>query len=136
METDRRSGGSVQQRPAAGKGADLAAVDWRQSGVGVGTGIALDAAADAVQVEVKGGELDVGCENFAEPPRIKNNGVRARQTRSALAAQFATEIPALQRMHVLLQEGEIELQDVVQEGTGLMPEALARRKIVSMCSAE
>ena len=89
------------------------AVDRRQRGVGIGPRIAFDAAADAVQMEVEGGELNVGLEDLADPPWIEDGRVFARQASAALAAQFAAEIAALQRMHVLLQKGEIELQDVV-----------------------
>jgi hypothetical protein len=34
-------------------------------------GSCVDAAPDAVQIEVEGGELDVGCTDFADPPDIK-----------------------------------------------------------------
>src|SRR5271166_7018709 len=88
-------------------------VDRRQRGVGIGPRVAFDAAADAVQIEVEGGELDVGLEDFADPPDIEHKRVFARQAGAALAAQFAAEIAALQRMHVLLQEGKIELRDMV-----------------------
>jgi len=32
--------------------------------------VAFDAAADAMQIEVEGGEVDVGSEDFAGPPDI------------------------------------------------------------------
>src|ERR1700756_5582986 len=89
------------------------AVEGRQCRVGVWMRVALDAAADAVQIEIKGGELDLGLEDFADPPDIEDERVFARQTGAALAPQFAPEIAALQRMHIFLQEGEIELQDMV-----------------------
>src|SRR6516162_2435444 len=89
------------------------ALDWRQCRVGVGARVAFDAAADAVQVEVKGGKLRMGRDDLADPPRIEYQRVFARQAGAALAPQFAPKIAALQRMHVLLQEGEIELQDVI-----------------------
>jgi hypothetical protein len=88
-------------------------VDRRQSWVAVGARVAFDAAADAVQVEVEDGELNVGLEDLADPPWIEDGRFFARQARAALAAQFAAEIAALQRMHVLLQKGEIELEYVI-----------------------
>src|SRR6516225_837900 len=93
----------------------LLAVDRRERRVSIGAQVAFDAAADAVQIEVEAGELDVGCENLADPTRVKDQRVFARQARAALAAQFAPEIAALQWMHIFLQKGEVELQDVVQQ---------------------
>ena len=65
--------------------------------------------------EVEGGEPDVGSEDFADPPWIEDGRVLARRAGPSLAPQFAPEVTALQRMHVLLQEGKIELQDMVHE---------------------
>ena len=87
----------------------------RERGVSIGPRVALDAAADAVQIEVEGSEFEVGCEDFADPSDIEDERGFARQAGAALAAQFTSEIAALQRMYVLLQEGEIELQDMVEE---------------------
>jgi hypothetical protein len=99
-------------------------VDRRQRWVAVGARVAFDAAADAVQIEVEDGELDVGLEDLADPPWIEDGRVFARQAGAAFPAQFAPEIAALQRMHVLLQEGEVELQDVVQQTHRLYPGGL------------
>ena len=57
----------------------------------------------------------MGFQHLPDPPRIKDERVLARQAGAALAAQLAAEISALQRMHVFLNEGEVELQDMVQE---------------------
>src|SRR6266566_2667081 len=51
------------------------AFDRRERSVGVGARISFDAAADAVQVEVEGGELEVGREDFTDPSRIKSEQV-------------------------------------------------------------
>jgi hypothetical protein len=48
-------------------------------------GVAFDPAADAVRIKVEGGELDVGCEDFPEPPDIKRKRGLARQAGAALA---------------------------------------------------
>jgi hypothetical protein len=47
------------------------AIDRRQCRIGVGPGVAFDPSPDAVQIKVEGGELDVGCTDFADPPDIK-----------------------------------------------------------------
>jgi hypothetical protein len=52
--------------------------------------------------EIEGGQLDMGCEDFANPPDIEDRRVFARRAGPTLAAQFASEIAALQWMHVLL----------------------------------
>ena len=83
------------------------AFNRRQRVVGVGRRVTFDAAADAMQIEVEGGELDVGCENLPDPPDKEDQRVFGRQTGAA------PEIAAPQRMHVFLQEGEIELQDMI-----------------------
>jgi hypothetical protein len=44
----------------------------------------------------------MGCEDFANPPDIEDRRVFARRAGPTLAAQFASEIAALQWMHVLL----------------------------------
>jgi hypothetical protein len=38
-----------------------------------------------VRIKVEGGELDVGCEDFLEPPDIKRKRGLARQAGAALA---------------------------------------------------
>ena len=50
-----------------------------EGGIGIGARVAFDAAADAVQEKVKGGELCVGFDDFPNPPRIEDEGVFARQ---------------------------------------------------------
>src|SRR5262249_33267733 len=88
---------------------------WAQRDIDIGGLVSFDAAADAVQIKVEGGGLGVGLDDFADPARVKQQRVFARQDAAALPAQFAAEIAALQRMHLFLNEGEVELQDVVQE---------------------
>jgi len=88
-------------------------VDRRQSWVAVGARVALGAAADAVQIEVEGGELRMGRDDLADSTRVEDQRGLAWQTGAALPAQFAPEIAALQRMHVFLQEGKVKLQDMV-----------------------
>ena len=66
-----------------------------------------------MQVEVEGSELRIGRDDLADPPGIERERSLARQAGAALAAQFASQIFALQRVHILLQKGEIELQYVV-----------------------
>jgi len=68
-----------------------------------------------VQINVEGDELCMGRDDLADPTRVEDERGFAQQTGAALAPQFAPEIAALQRMHILLQKGEIELQDVVQQ---------------------
>jgi hypothetical protein len=58
--------------------------------------IAFDAEADAVQVEVKGGELGVGFDDFPDPPRVEDERIFSCEAGAALAAQFAPKITALQ----------------------------------------
>jgi len=66
-----------------------------------------------MQKEVEGGELDVGLDDFADPPDIEDEWIFARQAGASFAPQFAPEIAGLQRMHPFLQEREVELQDMV-----------------------
>ena len=54
--------------------------------------------------DIEGGELDVGLEDFANPRDIKDERVLKRQAGAALAPQIATEIAALQWMHVLCRK--------------------------------
>jgi hypothetical protein len=49
----------------------LSALDRGERSIGVGARVAFDAAADAVQIDVERREPEVGCEDFAAPPRIK-----------------------------------------------------------------
>ena len=85
-----------------------------ERGVGVGARVALDSAADLVQVEVEAGESSVGGDDFADPARVEDDRVFARHSGPAVAADLAAKITALQRMHVFLNEGEVELQDMVR----------------------
>src|ERR1700741_5179270 len=91
------------------EGARCFAIDWRQRRVGVRARVALHAAADAVQVEVESCEFYVGFEDFPGSPRVKDERGFARQAGSALSPQFAAKIAALQGVHVVLNEGEVEL---------------------------
>jgi len=45
-----------------------------------------------VQIEVEGGELDVGGDDFADPPWIKDERVVTGQASATLAPEFAPEI--------------------------------------------
>ena len=71
--------------------------------------VAFDAAANAVQVDVEGGELNVGLDDFADAPRIEEKRVFARLAATALAPQFAANITALEGVNSFLNECEIEL---------------------------
>jgi hypothetical protein len=55
-----------------------------------GARVAFDAAADAVQIE--GGELELGCKDFADAPDREDQRVFARQAGAMLAAQLAAGI--------------------------------------------
>lgn len=77
--------------------------------------VALDTAADAVQVEVEDGELGVSLDDFVDPARVKQQRVFAGQRAAALPAQFAAEIAALQWVDPFLNKREVKLQDVVQK---------------------
>jgi hypothetical protein len=55
----------------------------------------------------------VGFDDFPDSQRVENQRGFARQAGAALVAQFAPKIAALQWMHVLLQEREIELQNML-----------------------
>ena len=73
-----RSGGGDGFLLAAGSSGDpLFGFEWCQCAVDVGAGIAFDAAADAVQLEVEGGELGVGFDDFTDTPDVEDEGVFA-----------------------------------------------------------
>src|SRR6266566_5824097 len=91
----RRSAGGARQTGQSGSGAgqDLLftthrqeiAVVRRECGVDVGARVAFDTAADAVQIEVEGGELDVRFDDFADTPDIEDERILAGQAGAALA---------------------------------------------------
>ena len=123
-----KMGKPIGQTPAFGRYAAAAVSGWRfaavsgrlrlrhdQRRVVIRRRVAFDLFAQPVQEPVIGDQLAVRLGDFPDTARIEDQRVFARQAGAALRADLAPEKAALQRVHLLLLEDEIELQDVVQQ---------------------